>query len=578
MAIDADFENAFALRLRLRAAERRVRELESGGAYAELKARTSSLQRGYEAKVRKLERELGAARRSHSKMTKCWFEVFEQVERERDEAVGHAMRSASKMEERALRAERKVDELMDAATADARKMRDLEARIEELEGLNAKLTAQVNRDFENSSIPSSAQGPGRKKIPNTREATGRRPGAQPGHPHHPRKRPEPTRTVELPDPPGFEADPDLYRTGSAVSKTVVSARIAVTATEYVAAVWRRRSNGSRVHAPFPDGAKDEVAYDGSVKAMAFLLTNECCMSAYKAKAFLREASRGALDISTGMIGALAREFSAKSAPEREAAVAALMSSPVMHADFTGANVGGDGKQVLILANPGAVVMLGRESKGHKGIEGSPLEAYVGCVEHDHDTTFYRYGTSHQECMQHNIRYLVGSVQNEPHLTWNRRMLDLVREMVHWRNSIDPGDPPGPDKLAGAAAAFGRRYDAVLELAAAEYGNSPPTEYYRDGYNLFCRLRDFRESELRFLEHLEVDPDNSLCERLARVFKRKQRQAIAFRSFEFLRYVCEAIGAVYNMRLAGKDVFAETAAIFDRSLTDAIDVPALSAAG
>jgi len=76
----------------------------------------------------------------------------------------------------------------------------------------------------------------------------------------------------------------------------------------------------------------------------------------------------------------------------------------------------------------------------------------------------------------------------------------------------------------------------------------------------------------------VDPDNSLCERLARVFKRKQRQAIAFRSFEFLCFVCEAISAVCNMRLADKDVFAEVAAIFDRSLADVIDVPALTAAG
>lgn len=578
MSIDAGFDNAFSLRLKLRAAERRIAELESGGAYAELKARTASLQRGYEARVRKLERELGGARRAHSKMTKAWFDVFGQVERERDEAVAHAMRSASRMEGRALRAERQRDGLADALAAERRASREKDARIEELEGVVAKLTAQVNRDFENSSIPSSAQGPGRKKIPNTREATGRRPGAQPGHPHHPRKRPEPTATVELPDPPEFGDDPDLYRTGSTVSKTVVSARITVTATEYVAAVWRRRSNGSRAHAPFPGGAKDEVTYDGSVKAMAFLLTNECCMSAYKAKAFPKEASGGALDVSTGMIGALAREFSAKSAPEREAAVAALMSSPVMHADFTCANVGGEGRQVLILANPGAVMMLGRESKGHKGVEGSPLADYVGCVEHDHDTTFYSYGTSHQECMQHNMRYLVGSVQNEPHLTWNSEMLGLLREMVHWRNSLDADDPPDEEGLAKVVAAFGKRYDAVLELAALEYEKSPPTKYYRDGYNLFVRLRDYKDSELRFLEHLEVDPDNSLCERLARVFKRKQRQAIAFRSFEFLCFVCDAISAVYNMRLAGKDVFAETAAIFDRSLTDIIDVPVPSATG
>ncbi len=92
-------------------------------------------------------------------------------------------------------------------------------------------------------------------------------------------------------------------------------------------------------------------------------------------------------------------------------------------------------------------MLGRRSKGHAGIEGSPLADYVGCVEHDHDTTFNSYGTSHQECMQHNIRYLAGSVQNEPHLTWSEGMLELVREMIRWRNSV------GAAGLTGEGSAF-----------------------------------------------------------------------------------------------------------------------------
>jgi hypothetical protein len=194
------------------------------------------------------------------------------------------------------------------------------------------------------------------------------------------------------------------------------------------------------------------------------------------------------------------------------------------------------------------------------VEGSPLERYVGCSIHDHDVTFYSYGTTHQECMQHNIRYLVGSTQNEPGLTWNHEMLSLLREMIRWRNSLLPTRLPDPS----AAAAFERRYDELLELAASEYGKSPPSRYYRDGYNLYLRLRDFKDSELRFLHALHVPPNNSLCERLARVFKRKQRQAIVFRSFESLGYTCEAIATVNNMRIAGKDVFAEASAIFERA--------------
>ena len=133
-------------------------------------------------------------------------------------------------------------------------------------------------------------------------------------------------------------------------------------------------------------------------------------------------------------------------------------------------------------------------------------------------------------------------------------------MLRWRSSLAPGAPPDPAEVE----AMERRYDEVLGLAEAEYAEHPPTKYYRDGYNLFRRMRDFREHHLLFLHDTRVEPDNSLCERKARVFKRRQHAAMAFRSFENLGNVCDGIAAVDNMRVAGKDVFAETCAIFGRN--------------
>ena len=108
-------------------------------------------------------------------------------------------------------------------------------------------------------------------------------------------------------------------------------------------------------------------------------------------------------------------------------------------------------------------------------------------------------------------------------------------------------------------------------ATTRYWNWPPANTGRARLRATTatattlRLRNYKESELRFLRDMRVDPDNSLCERLARVFKRKQRQAIVFRSFEYLGYVCDSIAAVNNMRLGGKDVFAESSSIFDRPM-------------
>ena len=102
------------------------------------------------------------------------------------------------------------------------------------------------------------------------------------------------------------------------------------------------------------------------------------------------------------------------------------------------------------------------------------------------------------------------------------MHELIREMLHYRNGIGEGEELDPVRVSEMET----RYDGILELAQKEYEDDPPGKYYREGYNMFVRLKKYKESELLFLHDRRVPANNSLCERLARVFKRKQRQATA----------------------------------------------------
>lgn len=92
-----------------------------------------------------------------------------------------------KMEKRALDAEKQRDDALDKAKEIRLQYYETAAELEEERGKNLKLRAQINRDYENSSIPSS-KSIKRKKIANSREKTGRKPGGQPGHPGHRRKK------------------------------------------------------------------------------------------------------------------------------------------------------------------------------------------------------------------------------------------------------------------------------------------------------------------------------------------------------------------------------------------------------
>lgn len=404
------------------------------------------------------------------------------------------------------------------------------------------------------------QKPGRKKIVNSRRPSGKPAGAQPGHKGAGRKKHRPDQAVVLPDPEPCISSPDYYKTGQTLSRQLVEVMIAVKTIEYRADVWRSRKTGTRVHPPFPDGVVNDVNYGGTVKAAAFLLGNECNVSCHKVKKFLSEATGGELELSVGMINGLCEEFSEKTKTEKAAITEKLMTSPAMNADFTNANVNGKSMQVPVLASEQnqAALYIARESKGHKGIQGTPLENYVGTVVHDHDVTFYSYGLRHQECNQHNIRYAIGSIENEPERKWGGMMLRLLREMLHCRNSL------GEKELDGKAVKrFEERYDSILDTGDQEYLDIPPGDYYREGYNLCRRLREYKESELLFLHDKNVPANNSLCERLARVFKRKQKQAMAFRSFGNLMWLCDSMSIVYLLRQERENVYEAISDIYSR---------------
>jgi hypothetical protein len=233
-------------------------------------------------------------------------------------------------------------------------------------------------------------------------------------------------------------------------------------------------------------------------------------------------------------------------------------------DFTGARVNGKKRNVLVCSDGTNVLYLARMNKGHKGIEGTPIETYLGTMVHDHDLTFYKYGRNHQECLDHILRYLKDSMENEPNLKWNESMRELIREMIHFRKHLDLEDGENPNQADPEIVdEFDRRYDELLEMARKEYDYEPPSEYYKKGFNLYIRLEKFKANHLLFLYDGRVPYTNSLSERLLRIYKRKEHQAMTFRSFEGLGYLCDALSVIASIREQGKNLYEEVSGIFNR---------------
>ena len=552
------FERVTTLQYELKAAQRQLASFQSGQKFVTMKKEHEKECRRLERQIKSLQEELHRLRLEQLYARQQWFESTDDMQAGYERQIRTFQAENARLYERSIKAEAQRDAAYDKITEMRRETYQLAAELEEEKGKNQKLIAQISKDFENSSLPSSARSIRKKKIPNNREATGRKPGGQPGHSGHGRKKQTPTRIVLLQPSQEILDDPDFRKTNKTLTKQLVNVEVCLNVIEYQADTYRNSRTGELYHAQFPDGVVDEVNYGSSVKAFLFLLNNDCCVSIDKCRDFLKNLTGGNLDISKGMISKLSQEFSEKSEPLRKSAASELFLYPVMHTDCTNARVNGQNAYVFVCAAPdGPALYYAREVKGHAGVTGTLIEDYQGILIHDHEKTFYRYGTAHQECLAHVLRYLKGSMENEPERTWNKDMHSLLQEMIHYVNGLESGAARDLEKLLE----YETRYDQILERALAEYADVPCTDYYRDGFNLATRLKEYRDSHLLFLHDSRVPATNNLAERLLRNIKRKQNQAVSLRSNKSLEFLCDSMSVLFLMRQEDGNLYEKVSAVF-----------------
>lgn len=498
------------------------------------------LRKDYEKQIRHLENKVKDTKRDSDSFYKLWRNQVATNEHLRDVLYDK---------------ERMISALLSKIEKLASLINDDHELIEELYAQIDKLKRQINRDYENSSLPSSDK-PNHKKIKNSREKTDRKPGAQSGHKAQPRRKLKATEPVHIiPVPEEILNNPDYYLTGKIITKQVVDVEIKVKVTEYQTQEYRNRITGTRAHAPFPEGIKDEVCYGKSVKALAFLLNNYCNVSIEKTQQLIQELTGGVIRMSKGMINHLSKEFSDKSSDERREIFDHLVKAPVMYSDFTGCRVNGTGSYVVICATPNEMQYFHRTSKGHLGIKGTPVEETQFILVHDHDKTYYSYGSEHQECLAHVLRYLKDSMENESHLQWNKKMHDFIARMIH--------EVKMAERIISEedAQSYEAEYRRITTEALSEYEIHPPSKYYRDGYNLAKRMHEYQHSHLLFLRHPEVDYTDNLSERLLRLFKRKLKQAVTFRSDKSVEYLCDALSIIETSKAAGQNIYDTVIGVF-----------------
>ena len=558
---NSQYEFITTLQYRVKSLQAQLEAFRSGNKYLQMEAEYKSLLHTEESQIHKLKVELSKAHAQTIDVRNKWWDTIEDIYKEHQKELAAKDAIIKALEKRALNAEKQRDDLLDKKRDLLHELYEVKTELEDVKEKNQHLRAQLNRDYENSSKPSS-QSINHKKITNNRVKTGRKPGGQPGHKGHGRKKQELTQPViYLPAPKEVLEDPGFKKTGKVIKKQVVGIHICMDVREYWADEYYNSQTGERAHAAFPDGVNDDVNYDGTVKAFLYLLNNGNNVSIDNTKDFLANLTQGKLTISKGMVSNLNKQFSAATEEQRKKWFVDLQRNPVVHLDFTNARCDGKNMEVAIVASPdGLTQYYGREQKGHNGVKGTPIENYQGIIVHDHDSTFYSYGSDHQECSTHMLRYLKDAMENEPDRKWAGKMRTLLQETIHYRNSVGDNDDLEAEKVED----FEKRYCEIIEEARNEYLDVPPGKYYKDGYNLYKRMEKYMHNHLLFLHDKRVPHNNNLSERQARKVKRKIKQVMTYRSLNSLEHYCDGLGVLVTMRENDpSNIYTNVSEIFDR---------------
>ena len=560
---NAAYEKITQLQYRCRHAEQRVAALESGAEYRKLQLGMKRQRRYYENLLKRKDQEITRLSRLVSSNREMWFQVYEDIQKEYEDRLSKAERVIEKMKQRIREKDdklseqkKKISEKTDEVIAERAKLNDEKEK-------NQKLQAQVDQNFQNSSTPSS-QDAFRGKVHNNRQKTDRNEGGQPGHSGHRRKTLAVTEEPVFIDAPDeIKNNPDFYEVSgpnAAVHKQVIGIRFDVKVTDYWAKIYRNKKTGTKYHAPFPEGVQLEVNYDDSVKALIFLLRNHLNVSIDKTCEFLEEMTDGLLRVSHGKVSGINEEFSRKTKTEQDAIFASLAAGKVMYADMTCVRHNGKIKNVVICSDKLNIYYAFRDKKGHEGLKGTPVEYFLNTLVHDHDKTFYHYGSAHQECNVHHTRYLRGAAETEKLLKWHSEMLELLLEMdAEWKKQ---GRKLSQEQVNG----FIQKYDAILDQAQKEYYDNPPSKYYRKGYNLYKEMREYKDSVLLFLSDPYVDFGNNEAERNARKIKRHTVMSGSFRgkTNRSGEDYCACMSVMQTDKRKGGKIYSKTREYFKRT--------------
>ena len=144
-----------SLSYQLRAARQELASFRSGEAYVKLRTEYERVIRDLNHTIKKQQKEREDLSFSRKEITRQWLDVLEDVQKEHEKEVRKLKKAITELLDIVASLKNRNAELDEKRKQALSDYYETAVKLEEALGLIVKLTAQVNHNYENSSLPSS---------------------------------------------------------------------------------------------------------------------------------------------------------------------------------------------------------------------------------------------------------------------------------------------------------------------------------------------------------------------------------------------------------------------------------------
>jgi len=500
------FELYMQSQVKLKAANKKKEELESGERYAVIIEENTQLK----ATVEKLKNQINSTPDINQVVT--FYKKEEEVLKIKNE-IEH-------MEDK------------DKIVAQAKLIDELLKKIETLQVINkeqaeriAIYEAREQKDSGNSNLPPSQENPFTKKTKSTRVKSGKPIGGQEKHEG---------KTLELdpnPDEIIYCDPPNLCSCGG----HIIVDKEKFTPHQEIDIVIRKRTTeerqrtgicdccGKKYEGNFSKGFQSRVQYGQMINAIAVYLRSYCKCSINKINNFFEVIGKREYAPKDGTIVNMCHRLAKRAKHFKELVTYHAIKSLVLGGDETPFRVNGKLKWVQVFVTKKLSLFSISKKRGDLGDNEEILKHFVGTLVHDHFSSYYSKTKdkkiSHAECNDHIKRTLIFINEVLKH-NWAKSFINFLLDALKAkRKSVAEGLDGVGDEVYNT---FSKRYDEILAEARKEYEeiakNIKNKKYLDDARRLIARLTSYKKEHLLFLTRRDIPFTNNDSEQGVRSIK------------------------------------------------------------